>query len=121
MVTANSTSEHFSVLPDPCNDRSLNDEQCPRIINKSMEDSALFGADGVSQWRVLKDFLAREGPITKPQIMRLLQSALSLFGGEPNLVQIEEPICVVGDIHGQYADLLNICLLYTSPSPRDRG
>jgi serine/threonine-protein phosphatase 2B catalytic subunit len=27
---------------------------------------------------------------------------------EPNLAQIDEPICVVGDIHGQYFDLLNM-------------
>jgi serine/threonine-protein phosphatase 2B catalytic subunit len=27
---------------------------------------------------------------------------------ESNLVQVEEPICVVGDIHGQYYDMLNM-------------
>ena len=27
---------------------------------------------------------------------------------EPNLAQIDEPICVVGDLHGQYYDLLNM-------------
>lgn len=31
-----------------------------------------------------------------------------MFSAESNLVQIDEPICVVGDIHGQYADLLNM-------------
>ena len=77
MVTAtNSTSEHFSVLPDPVNDRALNDEQCPRIINRPMEDSHMFGTDDIPQWRVIKDFLAREGPITKPQLMKLLNKAL---------------------------------------------
>lgn len=27
---------------------------------------------------------------------------------EPNLATIDEPICVVGDLHGQYYDLLNM-------------
>jgi hypothetical protein len=27
---------------------------------------------------------------------------------DPNLVEIDEPICVVGDIHGQYYDFLNM-------------
>ncbi len=27
---------------------------------------------------------------------------------EPNLAQIDEPICVVGDLHGQYFDMLNM-------------
>ena len=52
--------------------------------------------------------MAREGPITKQQIIRLLSQTLDVFKSEANLVQIEEPICVVGDIHGQYADLLNM-------------
>ena len=33
---------------------------------------------------------------------------LKFFRDEPNLVNISEPICIVGDIHGQYADLLNM-------------
>ena len=78
------------------------------MINKPIEDSALFGENDLPDWRLLKDFLAREGPISKPQIMRLLMSTLQMFSQEANLVQIEEPICVVGDIHGQYADLLNM-------------
>lgn len=88
------------MLPDPIPDRNLTDEQCPRMINKPIEDSALFGENDLPDWRLLKDFLAREGPITKPQIMRLLMSTLQMFSAEANLVQIEEPICVVGDIHG---------------------
>jgi serine/threonine-protein phosphatase 2B catalytic subunit len=31
-----------------------------------------------------------------------------LLKSEPNLAQIDEPICVVGDLHGQYYDLLNM-------------
>lgn len=31
-----------------------------------------------------------------------------MLKSEPNLAQIDEPICVVGDLHGQYYDLLNM-------------
>lgn len=101
-------ASNFSLLPDPVNDRKLNDQECPRIINKALDDSQLWSDGDKPNWKLLKDFLAREGPITKPQIMRLLMATLQLFSSEANLVQIEEPICVVGDIHGQYADLLNM-------------
>ena len=37
-----------------------------------------------------------------------MQQILNVFKDEPNLVNIPEPICIVGDIHGQYADLLNM-------------
>ena len=77
MVTAAGASEaRFSLIPDPIPDRPLTDEQCPRMINKPIADSALFGENDMPDWRLLKDFLAREGPISKPQIMRLLMSTL---------------------------------------------
>jgi serine/threonine-protein phosphatase 2B catalytic subunit len=33
---------------------------------------------------------------------------IDMLKKESNLVQVEEPICVVGDIHGQYYDMLNM-------------
>jgi len=71
-----SNDAHFSVLPDPLPDRPLTDAQCPRMINKPMQDSSLWGENGLPDWRLLKEFLAREGPIMKPQIMRIMQSTL---------------------------------------------
>jgi serine/threonine-protein phosphatase 2B catalytic subunit len=40
-----------------------------------------------------------------------------IFHDEPNMVRIEEPICVVGDIHGQYYDLLNLLQKSGEPGP----
>lgn len=50
----------------------------------------------------------REGPLTKDQVMRILKLGIALLKQEPNLAQIDEPICVVGDLHGQYFDMLNM-------------
>lgn len=49
-------------------------------------------------------------------MIRLLNAALRFFSNESNLVQIEEPICVVGDIHGQYVDMLNMLNKAGEPS-----
>ena len=86
MVEATDTSQSFSLLPDPIPDRKLTDAECPRMINKPIEDNQLWNSDGIPNWRLLKDFLAREGPISKPQIMRLLMETLQLFQNEANLV-----------------------------------
>lgn len=76
MVESNPNEQHFSLLPDPIPDRTLDDATCPRMINKPLEDSKLWNDDGLPNWKLIKDFLIREGPVTKEQIMRLLRSAL---------------------------------------------
>ena len=75
-ASASANDRHFSVLPDPIPDRFLDDATCPRMINKPMEDSSICDTNGLPNWRIIKDFLTREGPMTKDQIMRLLRSAL---------------------------------------------
>lgn len=53
----------YSLLPDPVPDRTLTDAQCPTQINKPLVDTDLFGENDLPDWKLLKDFLAREGPI----------------------------------------------------------
>ena len=107
MVEATSTDISYTLLKNPCNDRPQKDSECLTLAQKPMDDDK-FWKNGLPDWKVLKDFLSREGPVTKLQTVRILKGCLELFKKEPNLVPIEEPICVVGDIHGQYADLLNM-------------
>ena len=76
MVSA--SESNFSLLPDPVPDRKLTDEQCPKIINKPIQDDALWSGD-LPNWRLLKDYLAREGPISKPQITRILLATLRVL------------------------------------------
>ena len=47
----------------------------------------------------------------------MLKDAIALLKTEPNLVKIEEPICIVGDIHGQYYDLCNMLSKAGEPGP----
>jgi hypothetical protein len=57
----------YSTVPDPLNDRTCSEKDCPRLINKPLEDSVLFSKEGGNpDWKLLKDFLSREGPIPKP-------------------------------------------------------
>ena len=46
------------------------------MINKEIDSDLLFDENDIPDWKVLKDYMAREGPITKVQIMRLLTAAL---------------------------------------------
>ena len=63
------------------------ERDCPKLINKPLEDDVLFSQEGGNpDWKLLKDFLSREGPITKPQCVRLLQLTIDMLKKDPNLV-----------------------------------
>ena len=42
------------------------------------------------------------------EVQGIIQRALRLFAMEPNLIYLEDPVCVVGDLHGQLADLYKV-------------
>lgn len=44
----------------------------------------------------------------KHQVMKILKKGLDILKNEPNLIKISEPVVVVGDIHGQYYDLVHM-------------
>ena len=89
-------------LPDPCDDRPI--KELPPFVNKAIRDDLLFkkNNDGSEfiDWKLLEEFLTKEGPITKKQLMKIVKMGIEIFKKEPNLVKIPEPVVVVGDIHG---------------------
>lgn len=47
-------------------------------------------------------------PLTEPEIRRVCLAAKQVFLSQPVLLQLEAPINICGDIHGQYTDLLRL-------------
>ena len=56
----------------------------------------------------LRKHLLREGRIEKPELVDLLKEVLKIFRKEPNVMRIKEPVIIVGDIHGQYYDMIHM-------------
>jgi serine/threonine-protein phosphatase 2B catalytic subunit len=65
----------------------------------------------------LKEHLSREGRLSKADLLELINIFIGVVKSEPNIVKIEDPVTVVGDIHGQYYDLLK--LLEVGGNPED--
>ncbi|MCO5553081.1 hypothetical protein L7F22_006602 [Adiantum nelumboides] len=46
--------------------------------------------------------------LSETEIRQLCQTAKAIFMQQPNLLELEAPIKICGDIHGQYSDLLRL-------------
>ncbi|EGN94333.1 hypothetical protein SERLA73DRAFT_114496 [Serpula lacrymans var. lacrymans S7.3] len=56
----------------------------------------------------LKQHFLREGRLTEAQALFILVQATALLSSEANLVAVESPVVICGDIHGQYYDLMKL-------------
>jgi len=113
-------------FPDPTPDDLIERkrlEEYKRIRN--MDDSRFFSLDEVPlvectrltpqdlfqcdyaavDHRKLRAHLLREGKITMQAAEIILTEAAKAFREEPTLLRVKAPVCVFGDIHGQFQDL----------------
>mmetsp|Transcript_36968 Transcript_36968/g.59832 ORF Transcript_36968/g.59832 Transcript_36968/m.59832 type:complete len:460 (+) Transcript_36968:150-1529(+) len=68
----------------------------------------IFKPDGKPNPEVLKAHFQREGRIKLEDATRIIHMATELYRAEPNLLTIESPVTVCGDVHGQYFDLMKL-------------
>jgi serine/threonine-protein phosphatase 2B catalytic subunit len=69
---------------------------------------ALYNGKAVPDTDILREHLNLEGVLSQECLMDLIKKASTLFEAEPNLLKLSDPITVVGDIHGQYFDLVKL-------------
>lgn len=114
----NSFKDTKGAMPQsaPEDDRVMKD--IPPIPSRPLDRKVLFPQeDGKPDLEQLKTHLLREGRLDKHDAIEIVRLAKSLFSKEPNLLRLNEPITVCGDIHGQYYDLCR--LLKTGGDPKD--
>ena len=71
---------------------------------------------------LMRSHLNLEGKIEKPCLERILREVTAVFrkseqsnsntsaalDNEPNMLRVEEPVIIIGDIHGQYFDMIHM-------------
>ncbi|RYO92973.1 hypothetical protein DL766_005363 [Monosporascus sp. MC13-8B] len=56
----------------------------------------------------LKQHFYREGRLTEEQVLFIIRKGTELLRAEPNLLEMDAPVTVCGDVHGQYYDLMKL-------------
>ena len=100
--------EGLELLKDPCNDRMVKSVKPPAC--KPLETKALFpnGENGKINIDLLGQHLLLEGKLTKKDVMTIINRVDTILDKEPNLLYLYDPITIVGDIHGQFHDMMRM-------------
>jgi serine/threonine-protein phosphatase 2B catalytic subunit len=56
----------------------------------------------------LQAHLLAEGKLSKADVIQLVELATDIFASEANVLKVEAPITVCGDVHGQFYDLIKL-------------
>lgn len=94
-------------LLDPLQDRVLKSlEPAP---HRPLPSSLLFTRPGgLPDIQVLKNHLKKEGRVSKQDLLQIFNQVIEVFRKEKNLLELKYPVTVVGDIHGQFYDLIKL-------------
>lgn len=98
----------MELLKDPLKDRQINSVPLPPQM--PLKSSLLFPSSlkGQPDFDLLLNFLKAEGTLAKKDAVTIVKSTMNLLKKEPNLKNMNDPICIFGDIHGHFYDLLNM-------------
>eukprot|EP01107_Rhizomastix_libera_P000323 TRINITY_DN1057_c0_g1_i3.p1 TRINITY_DN1057_c0_g1~~TRINITY_DN1057_c0_g1_i3.p1 ORF type:complete len:500 (-),score=131.73 TRINITY_DN1057_c0_g1_i3:73-1572(-) len=71
-------------------------------------DSDVLFANDCIDLAVLQKHLLNEGRLSEDDVFTIARNANQIFANEPTLLTVDAPVTVVGDIHGQYYDLVKM-------------
>ncbi|EGR31816.1 ser thr protein phosphatase family protein, putative, partial [Ichthyophthirius multifiliis] len=85
-------------------------------VHRPLSKDLMWGKHDKPNWKQISDHLQKEGKIDKENLIKLIYECNRILKNEPNLLQMSDPVTVVGDIHGQFYDLLKILEVGGNPS-----
>ncbi|KAI1824767.1 serine/threonine-protein phosphatase 2B catalytic subunit [Xylaria intraflava] len=89
-------------------ERVCKDVQAPATFKPSDDEFFSDASHTKPNIDFLKQHFYREGRLTEEQALWIITKGTELLRQEPNLLEMDAPITVCGDVHGQYYDLMKL-------------
>ncbi|CAG9576581.1 putative serine/threonine protein phosphatase [Leishmania major strain Friedlin] len=81
-----------------------------------LSSSALFDESGTARPDVVREHLRKEGLLQEADALTIITQCALIWKDEPNVLRVDGPVAIAGDIHGQFFDLLNLISIGGDPS-----
>lgn len=100
------TEENMKERKEPVIDRIVKDVVSPPVLRLLREE--ILDDEGNIKIDVLKEHFLREGRISYECAVEIMDQGSKVLEKEDNIINLDYPVTVVGDIHGQFFDLMRL-------------
>lgn len=83
---------------------------------KILSVADIYDEQGIPNCALLLEHFKNEGRITQEAATKIVRDGGNILRKEPNVLDVPSPITIVGDIHGQFFDLIKLFQVGGDPS-----